>query len=124
MSANRGEGGRGARDRVDSAGRRRRWLILGPEPAEPLGAVGCRPAHWRHVHRQAQDAMSGRDKSVRRVPDPLASSNKASFKFMRTTSLADSKTAPFLPHLSTQSQEWPYVNDELRQGRHQRRSFL
>src|SRR3546814_19572351 len=43
-------------------------LILGPEPAEPLGAVGCRPAHWRHVHRQAKDAMSGRDKSVRRVP--------------------------------------------------------
>src|SRR3546814_6936079 len=45
----------------------RRSLILCPEPAEPLGAVGCRPAHWRHVHRQAQDAMSGRDKSVRRV---------------------------------------------------------
>src|SRR3546814_16346983 len=45
----------------------RRSLILVPAPAEPLGAVGCRPAHWRHVHRQAQDAMSGRDKSVRRV---------------------------------------------------------
>jgi hypothetical protein len=39
-------------------------------------------------------------------PDPQASSNKAGFKFMRTTSLADSKSARFLPQLRDQSQEW------------------
>jgi len=57
-------------------------------------------------------------------PDPLASSNKASFKFMRTTSLADSKSARFLPQLREQSQEWRYVNDELRQGRKLVRVFF
>jgi conjugal transfer ATP-binding protein TraC len=50
-------------------------------------------------------------------PDPQASSNKAGFKFMRTTSLADSKSARFLPQLRDQSQEWKFVNDEIRQGR-------
>ena len=50
-------------------------------------------------------------------PDPQAATNKASYKFMRTTSLSDSKSARFLPQLKDQSQEWKYVNDELRQGR-------
>src|SRR3546814_3188802 len=54
----------------------------------------------------------------------LASTNKASFKFMRTTSLADSKSARFLPQLREQSQEWRYVNDELRQGRKLVRVFF
>ncbi|KKW90413.1 type IV secretion system protein TraC [Sphingobium chungbukense] len=57
-------------------------------------------------------------------PDPLAATNKASFKFMRTTSLADSKSARFLPQLREQSQEWRYVNDELRQGRKLVRVFF
>ncbi len=57
-------------------------------------------------------------------PDPLAASNKASFKFMRTTSLADSKSARFLPQLREQSQEWRHVNDELRQGRKLVRVFF
>src|SRR3546814_9777750 len=56
--------------------------------------------------------------------DPLASSNKASFKFMRTTSLADSKSSRFLPQLREQSQEWRYVNDDLRQGRQLVRVFF
>src|SRR3546814_19927508 len=52
-----------------------------------------------------------------RSPDPQALSNKASFKFMRTTSLVDSKSARFLPQLREQSQEWRFVNDEVRQDR-------
>src|SRR3546814_15350347 len=35
-------------------------------------------------------------------PDLQAPTNKASFKFMRTTSLADSKSARFLPQLRTE----------------------
>ncbi|CCW17230.1 IncF plasmid conjugative transfer pilus assembly protein TraC [Sphingobium indicum BiD32] len=57
-------------------------------------------------------------------PDPQALTNKAGFKFMRTTSLADSKSARFLPQLRDQSQEWRYVNDELRQGRKLVRVFF
>ncbi|CAH0353997.1 Protein TraC [Sphingobium sp. CECT 9361] len=57
-------------------------------------------------------------------PDPMAASNKASFKFMRTTSLADSKSSRFLPQLKDQSQEWRYVNDEIRQGRKLVRVFF
>jgi conjugal transfer ATP-binding protein TraC len=57
-------------------------------------------------------------------PDPQALTNKAGFKFMRTTSLADSKSARFLPQLREQSQEWRYVNDELRQGRKLVRVFF
>src|SRR3546814_3666186 len=43
---------------------------LGTEPADPLGAMGCRAADRRHVHRQAPDAVPGRDQSVRRIPRP------------------------------------------------------
>jgi len=50
-------------------------------------------------------------------PDVEAATSKAGFKFMRTTSLADSKSARFLPQLKEQSQEWRYVNDEMKQGR-------
>lgn len=57
-------------------------------------------------------------------PDPQAATNRASFKFMRTTSLADSKSARFLPQLRDQSQEWRYVNEELRQGRKLVRVFF
>ncbi|WP_242128549.1 type IV secretion system protein TraC [Sphingobium sp. Sx8-8] len=50
-------------------------------------------------------------------PDVEAASSKAGFKYMRTTSLADSRSARFLPQLKEQSQEWRYVNDEMKQGR-------
>src|SRR3546814_13404126 len=43
---------------------------LGTEPADPLGAMGCRAADRRHVHRQAPDAVPGRNQSVRRIPLP------------------------------------------------------
>ena len=50
-------------------------------------------------------------------PDAEAESMRASRKFMRTTSLADSKSARMLPQLKEQSREWEFVKDELRQGR-------
>ncbi|SEK04117.1 conjugal transfer ATP-binding protein TraC [Sphingobium sp. AP50] len=49
-------------------------------------------------------------------PDVEAASSKAGMKYMRTTSLSDSKSARFLPQLKEQSQEWARVNDELKQG--------
>lgn len=57
-------------------------------------------------------------------PDVERSSSRASFKFMRTTSLADSKSARFLPQLREQSQEWRHVNEEVRQGRKLTRAFF
>lgn len=56
-------------------------------------------------------------------PDPNAASNKASYKFMRTSSLADSKSARFLPQLKDQSREWQHVQEELRQGNKLVRAF-
>ncbi|MGF7151636.1 conjugal transfer ATP-binding protein TraC [Sphingomonas zeicaulis] len=56
-------------------------------------------------------------------PDEQAAAGKAGYKFMRTTSLADSKSARFLPQLRDQSQEWRYVTDELKQGRKLVRAF-
>ena len=50
-------------------------------------------------------------------PDAEAESQRAGRKFMRTTSLADSKSARMLPQLKDQSAEWKFVKDELRQGR-------
>ena len=50
-------------------------------------------------------------------PDAEASGQRAGRKFMRTTSLADSKSARMLPQLHDQSKEWRHVKDELSQGR-------
>ncbi len=47
--------------------------------------------------------------------DSVAS--RAGMKMMRTTSLAESKSAKFLPQLAEQSAEWKLVQEELRQGR-------
>ncbi len=49
-------------------------------------------------------------------PDEQASTAKAGFKHMRTTSLADSKSVKFMPQLREQSREWEYVQEQLRQG--------
>jgi conjugal transfer ATP-binding protein TraC len=49
-------------------------------------------------------------------PDAEASGMKAGRKFMRTTSLADSKSARLLPQLKEQSAEWKFVKDQLKQG--------
>lgn len=49
--------------------------------------------------------------------DEEAASSKAGYKFMRTTSLADSRSARMLPQLKDQSREWEHVAQELRLGR-------
>lgn len=49
--------------------------------------------------------------------DEEAASSKAGYKYMRTTSLADSKSARLLPQLKDQSREWEHVQSELRLGR-------
>ena len=56
-------------------------------------------------------------------PDATASQNKAAYKFMRTSSLADSKSARFLPQLKEQSVEWQHIQEELRQGNKLVRGF-
>ena len=50
-------------------------------------------------------------------PDEEAARAKAGFKFMRTTSLADSKGSRYLPNLRESSAEWRYVQDQLADGR-------
>ena len=55
--------------------------------------------------------------------DEQAASSKAGYKFMRTSSLADSKSARFLPQLKDQSREWQHVQEELRQGNKLVRAF-
>src|SRR3546814_12511499 len=49
-------------------------------------------------------------------PDEQAATAKAGFKFMRTTSLANSQSAKFTPQVRDQSREWEYVQDQLRPG--------
>lgn len=50
-------------------------------------------------------------------PDQEAASARAGFKFMRTTSLAGTKSARFLPRIAEQSAEWSHVQAELQEGR-------
>jgi len=50
-------------------------------------------------------------------PDQEAASAKAGYKFMRTTSLSQSKSARFLPRLAEQSAEWSHVQAELQAGK-------
>ena len=56
-------------------------------------------------------------------PDQEAASARAGFKFMRTTSLAASRSARFLPKLADQSAEWRHVQAELQEGRRIVRAF-
>lgn len=49
--------------------------------------------------------------------DEEAVASRAGLKVMRTTSLADSRSARFLPQLSEQRDEWQYVQSQIRQGR-------
>lgn len=49
--------------------------------------------------------------------DEQAAASKAGYKFMRTSSLADSKSARLLPQLKDQSREWQHVSQELRLGK-------
>jgi conjugal transfer ATP-binding protein TraC len=56
-------------------------------------------------------------------PDQEAASARAGFKFMRTTSLAGTKSARFLPRIVEQSAEWQHVQAELQEGRRLVRVF-
>jgi len=49
-------------------------------------------------------------------PDEEAQTSKANYKFIRTTSLADSQSAKFLPQLKDQSREWEHVQNQMRLG--------
>ena len=50
-------------------------------------------------------------------PDQDAQAARAGYKFMRTTSLAATRSARFLPRIGQQSAEWQHVQAELQQGR-------
>ncbi len=56
-------------------------------------------------------------------PDQEAASAKAGFKFMRTTSLAGTRSARFLPRIGEQAAEWQHVQAELQEGRRLVRVF-
>ncbi|NBW75738.1 MAG: type IV secretion system protein TraC [Sphingomonadaceae bacterium] len=49
--------------------------------------------------------------------DEDAVASRAGMKFLRSTSLADSKSARFRPELIFQKEEWQMVQEELRRGR-------
>ena len=49
--------------------------------------------------------------------DEEAVTSKAGYKFMRTSSLSDSKSAKLIPQLKDQRREWEEVTQQLRQGR-------
>jgi conjugal transfer ATP-binding protein TraC len=56
-------------------------------------------------------------------PDQEAAAARAGYKFMRTTSLADTRSARFLPRIGEQSAEWARVQAELLEGRRLVRVF-
>ena len=56
-------------------------------------------------------------------PDQEAAAARAGYKFMRTTSLADTHSARFLPRIGEQSAEWARVQAELQEGRRLLRVF-
>jgi conjugal transfer ATP-binding protein TraC len=56
-------------------------------------------------------------------PDRQGAEAKAGFKFMRTTSLAGTRSAKFLPRIAEQSAEWQHVQAELQEGRRLVRAF-
>ena len=56
-------------------------------------------------------------------PDQDSAAARAGYKFMRTTSLAGTKSARFLPRIAEQSAEWQHVQAELQEGRRLVRVF-
>ena len=56
-------------------------------------------------------------------PDQDAAAARAGFKFMRTTSLSQTRSARFLPRIAEQSAEWQHVQAELQEGRRLVRVF-
>ena len=56
-------------------------------------------------------------------PDQEAASAKAGLKFLRSTSLADTRSAKFVPHVRDQAAEWRSVQSQLQEGRRLVRAF-
>ena len=56
-------------------------------------------------------------------PDQDSAAARAGFKFMRTTSLSQTRSARFLPRIAEQSAEWQHVQAELQEGRRLVRVF-
>ena len=56
-------------------------------------------------------------------PDQEAASARAGFKFMRSTSLSEGRTARFIPKLHEQAAEWREVQAQLQEGRRLVRAF-
>ncbi len=52
-----------------------------------------------------------------RYPDETTASSRAGFKVLRTTSLAESRGAKYMPKIREQSNEWKHVQDQLGEGR-------
>jgi len=50
------------------------------------------------------------------IPDIEVMEAKVSWKFTRTTSLADTQSARFLPQLKRQSEEWQHVSTQMKLG--------
>jgi len=50
-------------------------------------------------------------------PDEQRASGKAGYKVLRTTGLAESRGAKYMPKIREQSAEWKHVQDQLGQGR-------
>ncbi|MCW2406890.1 conjugal transfer ATP-binding protein TraC [Sphingobium sp. B1D7B] len=57
-------------------------------------------------------------------PDEQKQAGKASYKFMRTTSLTETRSVRFMPTLRDQSREWEYVQDQMRAGQKLVRVFF
>jgi conjugal transfer ATP-binding protein TraC len=56
-------------------------------------------------------------------PDQEAASAKVGMKFMRSTSLSESRSARYLPRLREQASEWKHVQAEMQEGRRLVRLF-
>lgn len=56
-------------------------------------------------------------------PDQEAASARAGMKFLRSTSLADTRSARFLPQVRDQAAEWRTVQAQLQEGRRLVRAF-
>ena len=56
-------------------------------------------------------------------PDQAAAASRAGMKFMRTTSLSESRSARYLPQLREQAAEWREVQAQMQEGRRLVRAF-
>lgn len=116
VSPDRQGGQRRARDRRDLSRRIRRALVLGPQSSSALGALGLRAADRRHVRRQAANAVPGLHEPVPRLSRSPGLEQQGRFQVHAHHEPRRLQVRALL-QLREQSQEWKFVNDEIRQGR-------